>query len=298
MTQLSSDAQHLLKIFTDTWNQRLNARNHNLRFQAREACREHAHELAMQLMRDVNTESAAAPANTDITLTEAFWRERYPDADDAEIAQRLSNRCEQIADHAVRCTVEEAQDRANLAARADQPDDDRDEDEDSDNEFLPCGCHYTDCTCTGFEAEPTLDELLASRTVIESYTSKEGVHKTYSGLTISAMEPAFKQLTAVGYIAKAQGDGRCPGCGANCHHVSYDLPDQQNGPFFNICFQCCKVYEQASDYFEELPELNEAVTAHPEGLPTMERIAPVQRDLSSVDQTAPKPSLSAAASTL
>lgn len=201
MTQLSEDAQHLLKIFTDTWNQRLNARNHNLRFQARKAGQKWAMELAMQLMRDAHA--------------------------------------------------------------------------------------------------PTLDELLASRTVIHAWANQEGVYKTYSGLSISAMEPAFKQLTAAGYVAHEDGHATCPGCQAkDCAFVIYELPGRLDGPGFNICFQCLQVYEQGTEWFEDMPELNEAVTAHPEGLPTIERMDPVQRDTSSVGQTAPKPSLSAAASTL
>lgn len=201
MTQLSSDAQHLLKIFTDTWNQRLNARNHNLRFQAREACREHAHELAMQLMRDAH--------------------------------------------------------------------------------------------------QPTLDELLASRTVIGSYTNDECICKVYSGLPISVMEPTFKRLISAGYIAENAGGHKCPGCGAKgCAGVIYELPGHLDGPYFDVCLQCLQVYEQVSEWFCDDIESNEAVTAHSEGLPTIERMDPVQRDTSSVDQTAPMPSLSTAASTL
>src|SRR5215218_256039 len=114
---------------------------------------------------------------SDATLTEAFWRNAYPTADDAEIAERLALRREQVAAHAALCDTEASQDAANLAARADQPGDDSDED------------------------ELDIDELLAARTVIrEDVDEDEGViFRVLSPLPISIMQPYFNHLVAAGY---------------------------------------------------------------------------------------------------
>lgn len=179
----------------------------------------------------------------------------------------------------------------------------------SSDESFDAKCEYRDYAIDlalqmmNEKPEPTIDDLLASRTVVEYRCDNDGIHKILSPIPMSVMVPAFNELITAGYIGRFEGDHPCIQCRGNSTCVAYDLPGHHDGPFFNICLQCWNVFEQVSEYFEDMAierreALKEAVLTHMEGQHTIERIAPVQRDTSSVGQTAPKSSPSSTTSTL
>lgn len=218
----------------------------------------------------------------DITLTESFWRTAYPNADDAEIAERLELRRQQVAAHAALCAQEEAQDRANLADRAaGQPGEDDSDNDDSD-EDLPAA-EYTEwddqgnVIARGWNAHPDrcthcgawdendhmlscpehahqdeqlsgIDALLAARTVIDTFTDEEEgtIEETLSPLTMRVMEPYLAQLASSHRVSTAHGS-KCDSCDfKHIFALYYGIPDSREALYFEICPHCWNVHEHVT----------------------------------------------------
>jgi hypothetical protein len=189
---------------------------------------------------------------TDITLTESFWRETHPDADDAEIALLLSIRQQQVAEHARLCAQEEAQDRANLSARAkalaNDPYDDSDDDSDENDHMVSCpdyepqskpklsdestavglilqaksqqGNHLARMVLGLIPADYGLSPEMKARKVREAYDSDgEFIMLRLMPVPFSVFKEEVELLKAQGYVVYDVPDlgqiDYCPACGCN-----------------------------------------------------------------------------------
>lgn len=138
---------------------------------------------------------------------------------------------------------------------------------------------------------------LETRTVIRESVDSEGISRTLSPLPIGDMQSVFAALRAAGRVGQHEGSGCCLECGGKeCMTISYLRPGCTDGDTFEICIQCWMVWEHTYEEFK--PELKEAITDHTDGLPTIERIAAVQRDTSRVSKTASVPGSSTSAGAL
>jgi len=229
--------------------------------------------------------------DSDITLTESFWRDAYPTADDAEIAQRLTIRSQQIIEHMSLCLNEIKQDLENLKARtaamvneAVGADDDDSDDSDDGTEYVEWddqgnviargwNAHPDRCVHCGAWGEDDhmlscpehITQLLASRTVISTFIDEdEGITvKTLSPLPIRLIQPVFDELVAAGYTGTNAGPGLCVGCGKfDATGMDYSRPSF-DPRYFTICLDCSSVHEQVTERFAAPKPFEAVITPDP-----------------------------------